>query len=77
MDSVVDYRRNDHVLTIQDQKIMVEGRPSLQRSTVGWFIFTQWKDELTSWEKLSDIKECYPVETAEYTVAQGINHEPD
>ena len=55
---------------------MVKVRPSLQRSTVGWFICIQWKDGSASWEKLSDIKECYPVETEEYTVAQGINHEP-
>ena len=26
--------------------------------------------------KLCDFKECYPVQTAEYAVAQGIDHEP-
>ena len=29
---------------------------------------------MSSWENLSDTKECYPVENV---VAQGINHEPD
>ena len=28
------------------------------------------------WEKLSDLKESYPVEIAEYAMAQGIDHEP-
>ena len=28
------------------------------------------------WEKLSDLKESHPVQTAEFAVAQGINHEP-
>ena len=29
MDCVVDYRRNEHALTIQYQKIVVKFRPSL------------------------------------------------
>ena len=76
-DCMVYYRRNEDALTIQDHNILAKGRPSLRRSTVGWFICIQWKDELTSLEKLSDMNECYPVETEEYTVARGINHEPD
>ena len=76
MNCMADYRRNYHALTIRDQKIVVKGRTSLRRSTVGWFICIQWKDGSTSWEKLSDMKECYPVETVDYEVAQGIDHEP-
>ena len=64
MDYMVDYRRNEHALTIQDQNIVVKVRPSLRRSTIGWFICIQCKYGSTSWEKLSDMKEFYPVETA-------------
>ena len=56
MDCMVNYKRNEHVPTIQDHKILVKGRPSLRHSTVGWFICIQWKDGLISWEKLSDMK---------------------
>ena len=77
MDSMVDYRRNGHVITIQDQNILVKVRPSPQRSTFGWFICIQWKYGSISWCKLSDMKAWYPVETSEYTVAQGINDESD
>ena len=35
-----------------------------------------WKDKSTSWESLSDMKESYPVEVAEYTEAMGISGEP-
>ena len=38
MNCMVDYRHNEHAVTIQDQNIVVKGRPSLQRSTVVWFI---------------------------------------
>ena len=29
-----------------------------------------------SWEKLSDLKESHPLETTEYAVTMGIDHEP-
>ena len=76
LESMVDYRKSEKALSIKDQKIVHRGRPSLRRTTVGWQICVQWKDGSTSWEKLSDLKECYPVETAEYATAQGIDHEP-
>ena len=37
--------------------------------TAGWQLCIQWKDGLTSWEKLSDMKESHPIETAKYAVA--------
>ena len=42
---------------------------------VGSFVF-EWKDGSTSWERLADLKESYPIELAEYAVQQGIDHEP-
>eukprot|EP00804_Cyclotella_cryptica_P015125 CCRYP_000688-RA/>CCRYP_000688-RA protein AED:0.22 eAED:0.24 QI:0/0/0/0.8/1/1/5/0/1053 len=75
-DSFVDFRRDGTALSLADQKVVVKGRPSLRRTTVGWLLCCQWKDGSTSWEKLSDLKESHPVQTAEYAVAQGIDHEP-
>ena len=46
------------------------------RSTRGWQLCVQWKDGSTSWEKLSDLKESHPIETAEYVHAQGLMREP-
>ncbi len=36
----------------------------------------QWKDGSTSWENLADLKESHPLETTEYAMTQGIDHEP-
>eukprot|EP00804_Cyclotella_cryptica_P019398 CCRYP_006588-RA/>CCRYP_006588-RA protein AED:0.13 eAED:0.13 QI:0/0/0/1/0.75/0.6/5/0/864 len=71
-DSFVDFRRDGTALSLADQKVVVKGRPSLRRTTVGWLLCCQWKDGSTSWEKLSDLKESHPVQTAEYAVAQGL-----
>ena len=51
------------------------GRKSLWHSTISWQIRCQWKDGSASWEKLSNLKESQPIETAEYAVAQDIDHE--
>eukprot|EP00804_Cyclotella_cryptica_P030525 CCRYP_020633-RA/>CCRYP_020633-RA protein AED:0.28 eAED:0.28 QI:0/0/0/1/0/0/4/0/472 len=74
-DSFVDFRKDGTALSLADQKVVVKGRPSLRRTTVGRQLCCQWKDGPTSWEKLSDLKEMHPVQTAEYAVAQGIDHE--
>ena len=76
LESFVDYRKESGALTMDEQEIVVRGRKSLRRSTKGWKICCQWKDNSTSWEKLSDLKESHPVQVAEYAVAQGIAHEP-
>ena len=47
-----------------------------KQNTLGWQLCCQWKDGLLSWEKLSDLKESHPLETAEYAVTMGIDHEP-
>ncbi len=36
----------------------------------------QWNDGSTSWESLADLKESHPIETAEYALTKGLDHEP-
>jgi hypothetical protein len=48
----------------------------LKHTTIGWQLHCQWKDCSTSWVNLADLKESYPIETAEYAIILGIDHEP-
>ena len=66
-----------HSLSVAGLAMTVNGKACMKRSTAGWEICVLWKDESTTWEKLSDLKECYPVETAEYEVLQKFDHEPN
>jgi hypothetical protein len=56
--------------------VIRNGRQHMRKTTIGWKLCVQWKDGTTTWERLTDLKESYPVEAAEYAVAQGIDHEP-
>eukprot|EP00804_Cyclotella_cryptica_P021438 CCRYP_005781-RA/>CCRYP_005781-RA protein AED:0.29 eAED:0.29 QI:0/0/0/1/1/1/3/0/397 len=75
-DSFDDFRKDGTALSLADQKVVVKGRLSLRGTTVGWQLCCQWKDGSMSWGKLSDLNESHPVQTAEYAVAQGIDHKP-
>jgi uncharacterized protein YxjI len=76
MDEIVGYKKGANAVNRADEYIVKDGRSYPRRSTAGWKICIQWKDGTTTWEKLSDIKESYPVEIAEYAIAQEIDHEP-
>ena len=77
MESIVDHKITDEALLKPSQMHdMIKGKRHQRKTTKGWLICVEWRDGSTSWEKLSSLKELYPVELAEYSVAQGINHQP-
>ena len=77
LEALIDHRRNDSAVQLADQKtVTADGRSYQRRSTAGWQICCQWKDGSTSWENLCKLKESHPVETAEYAMTMGIDHEP-
>ena len=76
LDSLIDFRCYTTALCYDYQKVTANGRTHYFRSTDGCQICCQWKDGSTSWCKLSDLKESHPIETTEYSVAQGLYGEP-
>jgi hypothetical protein len=46
------------------------------RTTKGWELCIQWKDGMTTWECLADLKESNPVEVAEYAVSRNFESKP-
>jgi hypothetical protein len=64
-------------MKLTDQSfVCTDGKTYLKCTTIGWQLCCQWKDGSTSWEKLADLKESHPIETAEYVKFLGIDHEP-
>ena len=76
-DAIVDHKKNDKATTRTEQKFIdSRGKQQYKRSTKGWEVCVRWKNGSTTWEKLSEFKECYPVQTAEYAATNDINTEP-
>ena len=76
MESIIDHKTDDKAIKFADRFVLMNGRKYWRKTTAGWKLCVLWKDGSTSWERLADLKESYPIEVAEYAVAQGIDHEP-
>ena len=54
---------------------MSSGTQRQVTTTKGWEVNLKRKDGRTTWEKLKDIKDSYPVQLAEYTAEKKISEE--
>ena len=77
MEGIVDYRKEESALSKRDALIVTRrGNPHMRKTTQGWRLLVRWRDGNESWVHLKDLKDSHPVETAEFAVARGIDHEP-
>jgi len=53
-----------------------QGNPDMKFINMGGNIFISWKDGSTSWHPLSEIKNSYPVQLAEYAKTNKLEKEP-
>ena len=77
LESFIDHRKNDLALSVVDWKVVLKGRDNFRKSTAGWDICCKLKDDSTSQEKLSSLKDLYTIKVVEYVIAQIIHNEPD
>ena len=76
-DAIVDHKKNNKAMTRTEKKFVdSKGKRQYKRSTKGWEVFVRWKNGSTTWEKICDFKEFYPVQTAEYIATNDIDTEP-
>jgi hypothetical protein len=76
LDEIMDHKKDDTVIDIANGTVTTSSgnvKPTI--TTQGWQLLMLWKDKLTSWEKLKDLKASNPVELAEYAVANQIAEE--
>ena len=77
LDQIIDYRRSSEAVHKDDAFITnSSGTKRRRETTKGWEILIQWKDGSTTWSKLKDVKDSYPVDLAEFAVLNKIDDEP-
>ncbi|KAL7475898.1 LOW QUALITY PROTEIN: hypothetical protein ACHAW6_001791 [Cyclotella cf. meneghiniana] len=75
LDAIMDYRKNPNVaISRNDQVKIVNGKKVVSRSTRGWELCCEWKDDSTSWQKLP--QRVSLLQVAEFALATGIANEP-
>ena len=77
LDSLLDHKTDNTAVPKSEMYITTQsGQKRLRRSTMGWYILAQWTDGTQEWIPLKLLKEHFPVEVAEYSVAHGLQNEP-
>ena len=77
LDSIIDHRRSSIAIRKGNEFIISSnGVKRRVETTKGWEILIQWKDGSTTWNKLKDVKDSFPVQMAEYAVMNKISDEP-
>jgi hypothetical protein len=77
MDEITDHRSTDEAVREEDAFYITESGLRRRRNTTkGWEVCIQWKDGSSNWVALKDVKNTYPVELAEYAVANQIHNRP-
>ena len=75
--NIVDHKRDGSALTKENGFItMGGGQKKAKKTTRGWKILVEFKDDTTAWMPLKDVKEASPTELAEYALNNKIDDEP-
>ena len=75
LDAIVDHKFTEEAVKYNDRFVYKDSRRYPRKTTKGVLLQCQWKDGSTTWERLADLKESYPIEIAEYAVSRSIDHE--
>lgn len=76
LEAIVDHKRMNNALTLDEAYVTVNGRQHPKRTTLGWKFCVMWKDGSTSWIPLKDMKESHPLQVCEYVMTHGLDKEP-
>ena len=77
LDSIVDVRKSKDAVGKEDAHMTSSNGVRRRRETTkSWDVLCQWKDRSTTWNKLKDMKDSFPVELAEYAVNNKVEDEP-
>ena len=77
LDSIIDSRTDGTEISNNDAFILSpNGGKRRIKTTKGWEVLIQWKDGSSTWEAMKDVKDCYPVQLAEYATAQNLSQKP-
>jgi len=76
LSEIIDHRRSQDAVHQKDAYIKSHNNNIRQRCTTkGWELCVEWTDGSTNWISLKDMKNLYPLEVADYAIANDIDHE--
>jgi hypothetical protein len=77
LDEIIDWQKDESQAIKLENKFVHShnGNQHYRKMTKGWKLCIKWKDGTTSWERLADLKESYPIEVAKFAISRDIHDE--
>ena len=76
LSEITDHRSDNLAIRIDDGFVTSRNGNRVPKPTTrGWSLLVSWKDGSSNWVPLKNLKDAYPVQIAEYTVANKIANE--
>ena len=67
LDEIIDHKKDPSAIDISNGTYTTKnGMTRKVITTKGWQLLVSWKDGTSSWVRLANLKELFPVEVAEY-----------
>ena len=57
LDCISNFKINEHTFQMTDKDVIIKGRKYLKKTTKGLYLYCNWKDGTSTWERLADLKE--------------------
>ena len=76
-ETIIDHRNDGTEL--QEGEASIKNSSGVIRNietTKGWECLIRWHDGSTTWNKMKDVKDSYPVQLAEYALENKLEREP-
>ena len=71
MSEIVDHQRDGSAVT-KENGFTGNHSNITNKTTKGWEVLIEWKDETTTWVDIKDVNEASPIYLDEYAVANQI-----
>lgn len=76
LEQIEDYKEDESITKRNDQfYITASGLKKKKRTTKGWTFYTRWRDGSGDWIDMKDLKDSYPVQLADFAIANNIQEE--
>ena len=71
MERTLDYRKDAEMSVTKDGMYIVtkRGQNKIWKTSVGWQLLVQWRDQSKSWINFKYLKESHPIKMAEFAKA--------
>ena len=76
LSSLANHKKDGHAVEVADGFVQRGNNRHRRITTQDWKICVEWRDGSTTWERLTNLKEAYPIEVAESATSRGLTHEP-